>query len=129
MDWIAKLNTVDTEPQPPQPPTPQRLNVAAIKERAEIPELDQEEPPPEQVEQEPGGLINITKAHGVRVKALRFYSLAALCPGRERTEKPTCYSTHNDYWLGGTVEHPHWICRICHPPAPGAGRTPENPAA
>ena len=29
-----------------------------------------------------------------------------------------CKST--DFWRGGTPRHPKWICRKCHPPAPGA---------
>lgn len=32
-----------------------------------------------------------------------------------------CYCCKGtDFWLAGTEEHPHWECRKCHPPAPGA---------
>jgi hypothetical protein len=32
-----------------------------------------------------------------------------------------CYCCKGtDYWMGGTEKYPHWICRKCHPPAPGA---------
>jgi hypothetical protein len=34
-----------------------------------------------------------------------------------------CYCCKGiDYWLAGTEKYPHWICRKCHPPAPGAER-------
>jgi hypothetical protein len=34
-----------------------------------------------------------------------------------------CYCCKGiDYWLAGTKKYPHWICRKCHPPAPGAER-------
>ena len=26
----------------------------------------------------------------------------------------------SDFWLGGTEKYPKWICRRCHPAAPGA---------
>ena len=46
---------------------------------------------------------------------------------RVATDKPTmtkpCYCCKGiDYWLAGTEKYPHWICRKCHPPAPGAER-------
>ena len=32
-----------------------------------------------------------------------------------------CYCCKGtDYWLAGTAKYPHWVCRKCHPPAPGA---------
>jgi len=38
------------------------------------------------------------------------------------THRP-CYCCKSiDYWLAGTEKYPHWICRKCHPPAPGAER-------
>jgi hypothetical protein len=51
----------------------------------------------------------------------------------EPPEKSTTLSNHRpcycckgtDYWLGGTEKYPHWICRKCHPPAPGAEKTAE----
>jgi hypothetical protein len=40
-----------------------------------------------------------------------------------KTATKTCYCCKGvDFWLGGTVEHPHYVCRRCHPPAPGAER-------
>ncbi len=47
------------------------------------------------------------------------------------TDKPTltkpCYCCKGtDYWLAGTEKYPHWVCRKCHPPAPGAERKPDK---
>ena len=34
-----------------------------------------------------------------------------------------CYLCRGyDFWLGGTEKYPKWICRKCHPAAPGAER-------
>lgn len=40
--------------------------------------------------------------------------------GAHRAPCYCCKGT--DYWLAGTGKYPHWICRKCHPPAPGAER-------
>ena len=38
-----------------------------------------------------------------------------------------CYCCKGtDYWLAGTEKYPHWVCRKCHPPAPGAERIPDK---
>jgi hypothetical protein len=43
--------------------------------------------------------------------------------GETTTEREACYCCKGtDYWLGGTNKYPHWVCRRCHPPAPGAER-------
>ena len=43
------------------------------------------------------------------------------------TERTTCYCCNGtDYWLAGTEQYPHWVCRRCHPPAPRAERKPPN---
>ena len=39
----------------------------------------------------------------------------------------SCYCCKGtDYWLAGTEKYPHWVCRKCHPPAPGAERKPDK---
>ena len=41
--------------------------------------------------------------------------------------KQPCYCCKGtDYWLAGTEQYPHWVCRECHPPVPGAERMPDN---
>jgi len=41
--------------------------------------------------------------------------------------KHPCYCCKGtDYWLAGTEKYPHWVCRKCHPPAPGAERKPDK---
>ncbi len=40
--------------------------------------------------------------------------------------KPCYCCKGTDYWLAGTEKYPHWVCRKCHPPAPGAERIPDK---
>lgn len=40
--------------------------------------------------------------------------------------KPCYCCKGKDYWLAGTEQYPHWICRKCHPPAPGAEKIIEH---
>ena len=72
----------------------------------------------------PSGTGQQPKRDKLSIKVLNIKRLADVCPNRDevRTARPTCINRHNDYWLGGTEQHPIWICRICHPPAPGAER-------
>ena len=43
------------------------------------------------------------------------------------TERKICYCCKgNDFWLAGTGDYPHWVCRKCHSPAPGSERTLTN---
>lgn len=39
-------------------------------------------------------------------------------------ERPCYCCKGTDYWLAGTEKYPRWVCRKCHPPAPGAERKP-----
>ena len=42
-------------------------------------------------------------------------------------QRPCYCCKGSDYWLAGTEQYPHWVCRRCHPPAPGAERIPDKP--
>ena len=56
-------------------------------------------------------------------KGRGIWKLADLCCEQVtgNFKRDTCYwCKGNDFWLGGTEQYPHWICRRCHPPAPGA---------
>ena len=53
-------------------------------------------------------------------------SAATLPPLPLLLNKRPCYCCKGtDYWLAGTEQYPHWVCRKCHPPAPGAEKTAE----
>jgi len=61
-------------------------------------------------------------------KGFGIWKLADLCTGTDSVrDRNTCYCCKGtDYWLAGTVKYPNWVCRRCHPPAPGAERKPSN---
>src|SRR6185369_1601897 len=67
---------------------------------------------------EPIEILPIQKGHGI-------WNLVDIVSGRNGTStnnKPCYCCKGTDYWLGGTEKYPHWVCRKCHPPAPGAER-------
>lgn len=68
--------------------------------------------------QAPG--TNIGEPHNFPNQSPHPLTLSHVLPNRR-----PCYSCRSmDYWMGGTDEYPLWICRNCHPPAPGAERIP-----
>lgn len=62
-------------------------------------------------------------------KGRGIWKLVDFCTDTDsmRTERNTCYCCRGtDYWLGGTEQYSSWVCRKCHPPAPGAERQTIN---
>lgn len=44
-------------------------------------------------------------------------------------KQTACYwCKSHDLWRAGTEQYPHWVCRNCHPPAPGAELKPNRNA-
>lgn len=52
--------------------------------------------------------------------------IKTVAPDKLTLTKPCYYCKGTDYWLAGTKKYPHWVCRKCHPPAPGAERIPNK---
>ena len=62
------------------------------------------------------------------IKSVPVVPAVPVTNAEKPNKQPVCYWCKSpDLWLAGSVQFPHWVCRKCHPPAPGAERIIPEP--